>query len=369
MATNNAKMIDTDTILAAGFDPKSGLPYRMTGNTKSNLKPDIRKLLRIVDEQDAINRYTWYNLPKGLNSQLIERILYYKGQGALFYMDANETFYFLPYALNGTIDVYGRFTSITPLPFNGSTTATDNKKEQKAWIEGLSRKPQYDVILPEDLTLADFEDSCVLLHDYSNQISQTNIPRQLLNDPLLDVMSDCIPFMRTALLNSTGVTGIRVNGQDGAANVLAASRAIDCAALTGEKYVPIVDAIDMQDLTGANVAKSEEFLLSMQALDNFRLSLYGLDNGGLFQKKSHMLEAEQRMNSNNIGLILQDGLTNRQQFCDIVNSIWGLGIWVEVSETVSNVDKNFDGVLQDGAQPSTAPVPAAPMAAEKEVSE
>jgi hypothetical protein len=82
-----------------------------------------------------------------------------------------------------------------------------------------------------------------------------------------------------------------------------------------------------------------------------------------------MLEAEQRMNSNNIGLILQDGLTNRQEFCDIVNSIWGLGIWVEVSETVSNIDKNMDGVLQDGIQPSTAPVPATPSAAEKEVSE
>lgn len=361
---NNAKLPDVETIIAAGFDPKTGLPYRMTNSSKCNLKPDIRKLLRIVDEQDAINRYVWYNLPKGLSAQLIERILYYKGQGALFYMSSNETFYFLPYALNGSIDVYGRFTSITPLPFTGTTS---NEKDQKAWIEGLSRIPQYEIILPSDLTLDDFENSCVLLHDYSNQISQTNIPRQVLNDPLLDVMSDCIPFMRTALLNSTGVTGIRVNGQEGAQNVLAASRALDSAALNGEKYIPIVDAIDMQDLTGAAVLKSEEFLLSMQALDNFRLSLYGLDNGGLFQKKSHLLEAEQRMNSNNIGLILQDGLTNRQEFCDIVNSIWGLGIWVEVSETIASIDKNQDGIIQDGANPSTMQVQPATTGAKEEI--
>lgn len=341
---NNARMVDTQTLIAAGFDPKTGLPYKMTNGTKANLKPDIRKMLRIVDEQDAINRYVWHNLPKGLNSHLMERILYYKGQAAFFYMPANETFYFLPYALNGSIDVYGRFTSITPLPFNGTTS---NEKEPKAWIDGLSRTPKYEIILPQDLTLEDFEESCVLLHDYSQQISQTNIPRQLLNDPILDVMSDCIPFMRTALVNSTGVSGIRVNGQEGASNVLAASRAIDCAALTGEKYIPIVDAIDMQDLTGSSVARSEEFLLSMQALDNFRLSTYGLDNGGLFQKKSHMLEAEQRMNSSNIGLIMQDGLTNRQEFCNIINSIWGLGIWCEVSETITNTDKDGDGILQD----------------------
>lgn len=337
---NNARMVDTDLIIQAGFDPITGLPYRLTSNQKADLKPNIRKLLRIVDEQDAINRYTWYNLPKGLNAHLLERILYYKGQAAFFYMPSNETFYFLPYALNGTIDVYGRFTSITPLPFNGSTS--NEKGSDKPWINGLSRVPEYDIILPEDLTIDDLENKCVLLSDYSNQIAQTNIPRQQLQDPLLDVMADCIPFMRTALLNSTGVSGVRVNGQEGAANVLAASRALDCAALTGEKYIPIVDALEMQALTSSNVSNSEDFLLAMQSLDNFRLSMYGLENGGLFQKRSHMLEAEQKMNNGNIGLILEDGLINRQHFCDIVNSIWGLGIWCEASETITNTDSNLD---------------------------
>lgn len=338
-------MTDTETLIAAGFDPKTGLPYRFTASSKADLKPNLRRLLRITDEQDAINRYTWYNLPKGLSAHLIERILYYKGQGAFFYMPTNETFYFLPYTLSGNLDVYGRFTGITPLPFNGTTGA--DKDKQKPWIDGLERTPIYDIILPEDLTIKDLETSCVLLHDYSQQISQTNIPRQQLQDPLLDVMADCIPFMRTSLLNSTGVTGIRVNGQEGAANVMAASRALDCAALTGEKYIPIVDAIDMQDLSGSNVATSEQFLLAMQSLDNLRLSMYGLENGGLFQKKSHMLEAEQRMNTGNIGLIMQDGLHNRQEFCDIINSIWGLGIWCEVSETVSGADRDLDGELSD----------------------
>lgn len=91
----------------------------------------------------------------------------------------------------------------------------------------------------------------------------------------------------------------------------------------------------------------------MQALDNFRLSMYGLENGGLFQKKSHMLEAEQKMNNGNIGLIMQDGLTLRQDFCNIINSIWGIGIWCEVSETVSGADRNFDGELADKQTPIT----------------
>jgi hypothetical protein len=66
-----------------------------------------------------------------------------------------------------------------------------------------------------------------------------------------------------------------------------------------------------------------------------------------------MLQTEQDMAGGAVGLILQDGLTKRQLFCDIVNSIWGLGIWCDVSETVSGTDKNLDGELSDQTEPQT----------------
>lgn len=346
---NNATLYDPNMLIQAGIDPKTGLPVKMAGACKETLKPNIKKLLRIVDEQDAINRYKWYNLPDGLNSQLIERILYYKGQGMFFYIEQLDKFFFLPYALDGSIDIYGRFTSVRPLPFNGSTEAKDKKDNLTPiakYITSLSREPIYDLFLDE-LTEDILTTKCVLLSDYSKQISQTNIPRQILNDPLLDVMSDCIPFLRTALLNGTGVSGMRVNSQDEYANVELASTAIDNAALNGKKYVPVVGNVDFQDLSSGQVAKAEEYLLSMQSLDNFRLGLYGLDNGGLFQKKAHMLESEQSMNSGTTGLIFQDGLTLREEFCDMVNSIFGLDIYCEASETVLGVDLDLDGKVTD----------------------
>ena len=97
---NNARLPDINTLIQAGIDPKTGLPIRVD-EEKCTLKNDIRRVLRVLDEQNAINRYTWFNLPDGLDGQLIERILYYKGQGMFFYMDTDETFYFLPYALDG----------------------------------------------------------------------------------------------------------------------------------------------------------------------------------------------------------------------------------------------------------------------------
>lgn len=345
MGKNNAKIPNLEALIQAGMDPKTGLPAKL-GSTSEGFKSHNKKLLRVMDEQDAVNSFKWYNLPNGLNQALIERILYYRGQGMFFYMEANDQFYFLPYALDGTIDVYGRFTGVTPLPFNGQSSTTKDKKEEP-WIIGLTKTPVYDIKLDE-LKLPDLTDSCVLLKDYTEQISQTNISRQVLQDPLLDVMSDCIPFMRTNLLNSTGVKGMRVGNQNEVNQVFAANEQINNAALVGQWAIPVIGNVDFQELAdGSALGKSEEFLLALQALDSYRLSMHGLPNGGLFQKKAHMLEAEQNMNMGTASLILQDRLRNRQDFCDIVNSIWGLGIWCEPNESLVQADINGDGVAYD----------------------
>lgn len=357
------KMVPLDLYIQAGIDPKTGLPLKCSGSVPSELVNNVKRQLNIVDLQDALNRYTWYNLPKGLTGNLIERILYYKGQGALFYMESNETFYFLPFALDGSIDVYGRFTGITFLPFNGATS----DGEEKPWIQGFKKTPRYEVMTdPEEATVENVLDSCVILRDYSQQISQTILPRSTVNESILNVMAECIPLMRTALINSTGVNGMKVSNEDEQSNVKAASLAIQRAALNGEKWIPIVGQVEFQEMVNGPTAKAEEFLLAMQSLDNYRLSLYGLDNGGLFQKRSHMLEAEQRMNNGNSGIILQDGLYQRQEFCDIVNSWFGLSIYCEISETVNNIDVNGDMLVDGSSQEPMQPTAETESEAENE---
>ena len=335
----------------AGIDPKTGLPVKMGPAVGEGWRKEaIKKSLRIVDEQDAVNRYTWYNLPCTISSQELERLLYYKGQLAFFYCEPLEEFYFMPYALDGGIDFYGRFKRIHPVPMAEGTETRDDPRnleiaKQREYLSTLKLDVLYDVPLETDDL--DVSKCCVLLHDYTKQLSETIISRQIINDPILDIMADCIPFMRTNLLNSTGIDGVRVNSSDEQSNVIAASAAINRAALNGEKYVPIIGMAEFQELTPGQVAKSEEYMLAMQSLDNYRLSLYGLDSGGLFNKKSHMLQSEMDMNSGTTGLVLQDGLAIRQRFCDIVNAITGLGISCEISETASGMDMNMDGLLSD----------------------
>lgn len=352
MAKNNARLPDVQTLIQAGINPKTGLPLKM-GDTGSgcNLKESIRKQLRILDEQNAVNRYKWINLPVGLSSQELERLLYYRGQLAFFYLEELNQFYILPYALDGTLDAYGRFNTIHPVPIASGSKDTAIKASEKALADYLSTKKfhvLYDVVTPEELVKKPdfyFNECCVLLHDYTKQISETIVSRQQLMDPLLDVMSNCIPYMNTALMNSTGVTGVKVQNEDESAQVIIASQAIQQAALNGEKWIPMQGGLNFQDLAAGTNVKPEEFLLAMQGMDNYRLSLHGLDNGGLFQKKSHMLEAEQEMNAGNMSLILKDGLNIRQRFSDIVNSVWATGTGCIPSEEVINMDLNGDGLV------------------------
>ena len=354
MATNNSRLPNVEPSIAAGIplkgraNQKSVKEFIEWGNSTNWRKENVRKQLRILDEQDAVNRYTWYNLPCDLSSQELERLIYYRAQLCFFYVPDLEQFIFSPYALDGTIDYYGRYNTVHPVPW-----AEGMENDKKAPLSAYLANKKLDVcygIPSEDNKAIDWitkfakGEACVLVHDYTKQLSQTNIARQILQDPLLDIMADCIPFMRTCLLSGTGIKGMRISNQADYPNVIDANAAFEKAALEGNQYVPIVGSVDFQTLTDGQTLKAEEFLLAMQGLDNYRLSLYGLDNGGLFQKKSHMLEAEQSMNAGKAAIPLNDGLSIRQYFCDTVNALTGLGISCEISESVISADMNMDGM-------------------------
>lgn len=340
-----AKLPDLQTLIQAGIDPKTGLPYKALNIGKCMLKEDIKKFLRLVDEQDAVNRYVWFNLPANITSQELERMLYYKGQLCFFFDKNLEEFYFMPYALDGTIDFYGRFNTIHPVPM---TSGTEDKgsKAQAQYLSEIKLKCIYGVF-SEMPKAEDLEKSTVLLHDYTKQLSQTILPRVTVNDSLLDVMAECIPFMRTNMIAGSGIKGVRVQDADQGDSVEAGARSLEHAALTGKPWVPIIGSVDFQELTDSQLGKVQDYMLAMQSLDNLRLSGYGIDNGGLFEKKAHELQSEADINGGPVGLILQDGLSIRQNFCNIVNSIWGLGIWCEPAQNIMGADIDGDGLVYD----------------------
>lgn len=329
-----------ETLIQMGLNPKTGLPMKFGGDA-SQLQDNIRKVLRIQDEQQAITRYEWYNLPD-ISGDELERLLYYKYTLMAFYLpninkDGTGKFYFLPYTLFGEdgIDVYGRYNDVTPVPVGSST---DGKGKDKPWIIGLHREVVKDFADANFDTIEECLDAvdkkCVLLFDYSRQLSQSGISRQILQDGLIEFESELIPMMRTNLINSVGTAGVRVNTEDEGSNVFAANYAKQRAVLNGDGWIPVVGTTEFQELGTTNVAASEQYLLSYQSIDNLRLQSLGCGNG-VYQKQAHMLQSEQDMNTSNVDSIFQDGLTQRQKFCTLFNTLFGTNIWCEAKSVVN----------------------------------
>lgn len=351
-----AKIPNVQALINIGMDPKTKLPLKMVSSDPERLHENIRMQLRIIDEQDAVNRYTWYNLPCNLTSQELERMLYYKGQLGFFYYKALDEFYFMPVVLDGTLDFYGRWNGVHPIPLYATGKEEENKKtSQQKLLEDLKLNVVHGMKDEEDLEEQDLYSSCVILRDYTPQWTNNYIvtPRQQVNDSLVSVMAECIPFMRTAMIAGTGVKGVRVNDADQATEVKEGSQSVETSAKTGNIWVPLIGQVEFQDITVDSALKAQDFMLAMQSLDNLRLSTYGIDNGGLFEKKAHELQSEADINGGPVGLVMQDGLSIRQNFCNIVNSIWDLGIWCEVNQNVLGADIDGDGMIseedEDGA--------------------
>ena len=346
-----ATLPNIQAYLALGIDPVTKQPMKGSKGvegTDLNLKKDILRFLRLIDEQDAVNRYVWRNLPGTISSQDLERLLYYKGQVTIFFEKTTMEFYFMPFALEGGLDFYGRFAGIHPIPVNQSASETKEERALRKYLGDIKLKPVYSIKDPDDITADDYYKSAVILRDYTPQLSETIIPRQIVNDTLLEAMAECVPLMRTHLYCHTGVKGMRVNDQDQADSVTGANLQMKRSALTGNPYTPIVGTLDFQDLAGGDSSgKTDEYMIAMRALDNLRLSGYGIDNGGLFEKKAHNLEGEIQMNNASVGIVYQDGLSIRQNFCNIANSIWGTAIWCDASEDIINRDLNGDGLSYD----------------------
>lgn len=326
----------------------------------SKEKNEIKKLLRIIDEQDAINRYKWYNIPCDLTSNELERLLYYKGSLILFYCEPLDKFYITPYALDGTIDFYGRYNYVKPVPMaSGEDRENDYRdRTQAAILSTMRLKVVKDVLLPEEVDLDILTNSAVIIRDYTNQLSQTNIARSILNDELITMMSDYFPLLGTNLIMGTGISAVRVASADEKDEVKMMATAVYNAALNKNPYVAVTTGVEPKELVGGSRNRPEDYLMAFQSLDNFRLSTYGIANGGVFEKKAHVLESENAINYSTVMSAYQDGIKQRQDACNIANSIWGLMLWCDPSESALGADMDGDGLVID-EEKEEAPVSGA----------
>lgn len=339
---NNAKMYDVNAIIKMGIDPKTGLPLKL-GGEPDQLEANMKKLLRIKDEQEAVGRYGWYNTMLTINSNMLERLLYYRYRLAFFYF--NGSFWVMPFTLSGrgTLDFYNQENEITPVPFNDSSSK-DTKRVLSSLRFRVAKEP---IINP---TQEDMMNSAVIIRDYTPQGDiNSAIPRSALQDGIISLQATVMPYLRTNLMNATGVVGVKVSDQQEANDIIEGAGAVDEAAKRGQPWIPLMQKLDRQPLSGTGAADSSSYLQAYQSLDNMRQSFLGINKSGIYDKSQYVNASQTAMNIP-IGFPLSDGLKLRQDACDIINSIWGIGISCEISETALQTDTNGDMIADDSKE-------------------
>lgn len=314
----------------------------ITPNPKDfNLQYD--SLYNIMREQNMIEtfeRYMWTDIPFGLTQDIIERVLFFRGKGIFYFNDKIEKFQFLPFSLNGVIDEYGRYTRCNTLPFTGTDEEPKDKKVKKPRIlvyEDL--EIVYDLPYNSEMfeKARKMKTVGIILNDNSLAVSQQPIIRSNYVEPVLHMMATLMQIINTAMYGSADHNLLQIENESELASIQNQINAINADILRGNRFTPIVGNLPITPLKTSNTANLEGLFGTFNSLTNFLKSITGIANAGVFDKKAHLLQEEQKLNGSNSDDIYYNGLRLRQEFCLMVQAYYNYPIWCESKRAMSEV--------------------------------
>lgn len=297
-------------------------------------------IMREQNKIETLERYMWTNVPFGLTPDIIERQLFYRGNGVFYFNDKVDKFQFLPFALNETIDEYGRYTRCNTLPFIGVDTdgreKSKNKKPQSLVYENLELV--YDLPYNEEMLNKVKKGNVVgiVLNDSSLGLSQKPTIRSIYVKPILHLMATLMQIINSAMFGCADHNVVRVENESELESVREQLEAINQNILKGHRFTPIASPLAIETLKTNNTANLEGLFNTFNSLNNLLKSITGIANSGVFDKKAHLLQSEQDLNQSNSDDIYYNGLRQRQEFCLMVQAYYNYPIWCESKRGMSN---------------------------------
>ena len=345
-------MYDTISIESAGITPskkilKYGNAIDQNGQpiTPNPLKynldyQSLYDIMRQQNQTETYERYMWLDVPPGLTADLIERVLFFRGKGVFYFNEKIEKFQFLPFALNGLIDEYGRYLKVNTLPFTGMEEKP-KKNNEKRLITTVYQ--DLDIVYDLPYTEEAFRDIQkgktvgIILNDSSLGISQQPIIRSNYVKPILHLLSTLIQIINTAMFGCADHNAVTVDNESEYESFNQQVDAINRDILLGRRFTPIIGKMPITPLKTGNTANLEGLFNTFNSLTNLLKSITGISNPGVFDKKAHLLQEEQALNGSNADDIYYNGLRMRQEFCLMVQAYYNYPIWCESKRAMSEV--------------------------------
>lgn len=343
-------MITTENGLDLDFSETKkalGIPVHGKNKYMYSIDPMFEKLgvsIKYIDYQQFLTRFKWNNLPEGMDSELIERILYFSGSAMFFYIKELNRFYFLPYGMSGEntevgIDFYGRFNRLKPYSFNGST---DGGGEKKADGKRITRSDLYlstqirdnikdiPMVESEEEARKIYENGAVICWDMTPQLAYAVDSRNRISQSYVKYIVQILIQTKSALINSSGFNLFSTDTEASTDIMQLQIDAINADREKGKLSAVVSNALGkIENLQSNAPSAMGDFWNSLVSADNLRLKSMGIRNDGLVQKSQYQNIQEQSIDINDAMQVYWNAFMERVKFSAIVNSIWGLGIYPE----------------------------------------
>lgn len=312
--------------------------------------------LKNIDYQQFVTRFKWHNLPEGLTSELLERILYFSGSAMFFYIKELNRFYFLPYGMSGEgtetgIDFYGQYNRLKPYSFNGST---DGSGELKGTGKRLSSSDIFlstqirdnikdiPVIETKEEALKIFENGAVICFDSSPQLAYMVDSRNRISQSYIKYLIQVLIQTKSALINSNGFNLFATQTESASEILQMQVDTINKDRESGKLSAVVSNELgEIQNLQSNAPNAITDFWNAFISVDNLRLKSLGIQNDGLAQKKQYQNMQETALDLDGAMQIYLNAYMERVKFSAIVNSIWGLGIYPEPVLLMKNLTADY----------------------------
>ena len=244
----------------------------------------------------ALDVFRWENLPEGLQSRFIEKILYEYGE-CFFYKHKAMGFVCLPVYDTNQMNIYGEYDTGNVMSYNGLINELVNYKK-----DGVH-------IFNNDLR----EPTCGYIRDYSDKMTQVELAIKM------NIHQQKFPYL------------ISCNKK----NELTMKNLYQKISL-GDPAIFVHNGINIEDL---QVLPSQAPYVA-DKLNEYRfelereiLTFLGINNN--FEKKERVIVDEVNSNNEFISRNIEIQFKHRQEACDRINEMFGLNVKViKVTEMV-----------------------------------
>lgn len=299
----------------------------------SNLnKQKYIKLWSNYDLNQCVARYIWEDLPNGLDSWNLERMLYYRTTLAGFELGGQQ--YIFPYVTQGELSVYGFPTKLKPITFNGRELSGKND----SFID--------DYVIPVDLTGTMGREGAVLLYDNIPYMPNgVGVSRFFLNQIIIKEMADVFARVNINVVVSNKKIILEIQDPKQAEIV---RDELNTAFGSDSPFAIISSPLKSNPIQNSNDYNADDLFNTIKNYDAIRCFMSGIASKNFgTEKKERLVSGELAGNEEEISLILDMGLELRRDFADKMNKKFGTNIKVRKRNEEYGDETNGKGLTQE----------------------